>query len=352
VLLAQTFDPYGNLYASAGAGRSRFGYTGEYQDASGLLYLRARYYDPAQGRFFQPDAWRGNAYQPQTLNTYMYVMGSPVTLTDQSGYCYDVRGLRTPLGPLTALGPLTSFLVWDECRENISRFAETLNPDTPFIYQLQSFYFNVTPSGVTQREQMIDTAEDLEAVNRWFHDHEYYDCNPSGYIADFITTFGVTMKIHAVVSMVVMPVYVRVRTPVIRAVGGNPQGILGSNVPDIRTVQAWTGKPGTGFRLGEPLNINVELTTGRLVPLVRGGEIRIGSTARIAPLGNQSSVWYEGLTHYHLRGPIDPVTGQPRAGQGIGRHRPWQSSADDIYVTDMFFNIKPIIDFFRGLFGP
>jgi hypothetical protein len=30
VLLAQTFDPYGNLYAGAGAGRSRFGYTGGY----------------------------------------------------------------------------------------------------------------------------------------------------------------------------------------------------------------------------------------------------------------------------------------------------------------------------------
>jgi RHS repeat-associated protein len=85
ILLAQTFDPYGNLYASAGAGQSSFGYAGEYQDPSGLLYLRARYYDPAQGRFFQPDAWEGDYNRPQSLNPYMYVEGRVVIQVDPTG---------------------------------------------------------------------------------------------------------------------------------------------------------------------------------------------------------------------------------------------------------------------------
>jgi hypothetical protein len=37
--LTQTFDPYGNQYATAGTAQSAFGYTGEMQDANGLLYL-------------------------------------------------------------------------------------------------------------------------------------------------------------------------------------------------------------------------------------------------------------------------------------------------------------------------
>ena len=41
VSLAQTFDPYGNLYASAGTASSRLAFTGEYQDTNGLLFLRA-----------------------------------------------------------------------------------------------------------------------------------------------------------------------------------------------------------------------------------------------------------------------------------------------------------------------
>jgi RHS repeat-associated protein len=79
VLLAQTFDPYGNLYASVGAGRSSFGYAGEYQDPSGLLYLRARYYDPAQGRFFQMDPSRLGQ------NPYRYSYSNPLNYTDPSG---------------------------------------------------------------------------------------------------------------------------------------------------------------------------------------------------------------------------------------------------------------------------
>jgi len=88
VLLAQTFDPYGNLYASAGAGQSAFGFANEYTDATGLLYLRARYYNPAQGRFLNMDPSR------QEQNPYWYVGGNPVLYTDPAGLCADSRALN------------------------------------------------------------------------------------------------------------------------------------------------------------------------------------------------------------------------------------------------------------------
>ena len=67
--------------------------------------------------------------------------------------------------------------------------------------------------------------------------------------------------------------------------------------------------------------------TGTLVHYVafkKGVEIRIGRNFRIAPYGNRTGHKYGRYPHYHRRGPIDPRTGQTKAGQGIGRHRPWE----------------------------
>jgi RHS repeat-associated protein len=77
--LAQTFDAYGNGYASAGSAQSTLGYTNEYTDATGLLYLRARYYNPQIGRFFQMDP------SSQERNPYQYGLSNPVLHTDPSG---------------------------------------------------------------------------------------------------------------------------------------------------------------------------------------------------------------------------------------------------------------------------
>jgi RHS repeat-associated protein len=57
VTLAQSYDPYGNVVASAGNGASIYRYTGEVGDPSGLTYLRARYYAPTLGRFVQADTF-------------------------------------------------------------------------------------------------------------------------------------------------------------------------------------------------------------------------------------------------------------------------------------------------------
>ena len=79
-LLTQTFDPYGSLYARAGIAETAWGFTGEYGDTNGLLYLRARYYAPSQGRFFQLDPSR------QEVNPYQYSSSNPLKFTDPSGF--------------------------------------------------------------------------------------------------------------------------------------------------------------------------------------------------------------------------------------------------------------------------
>lgn len=57
------------------------------QDAeSGLVYLRARHYDPAAGRFLQPDSYLGRPDAPATLHRYAYVLNNPLRYTDPSGH--------------------------------------------------------------------------------------------------------------------------------------------------------------------------------------------------------------------------------------------------------------------------
>lgn len=50
-----------------------------------MLFLRARYYNPADGRFQSRDTWSGDYNRPLSLNRWMYVEGNPVNLIDPTG---------------------------------------------------------------------------------------------------------------------------------------------------------------------------------------------------------------------------------------------------------------------------
>lgn len=54
-------DEFGIPTASTGTSSQPFTFTGEPHDATGLTFLRARYYDPSLGRFMSRDTWAGNS---------------------------------------------------------------------------------------------------------------------------------------------------------------------------------------------------------------------------------------------------------------------------------------------------
>jgi RHS repeat-associated protein len=75
----QRYTAYGE---SAGGSLTRYGFTGRELDSqTGLMHYRARWYDPAQGRFLSQDpiGFGGGA------NFYAYTGGNPVNFTDPSG---------------------------------------------------------------------------------------------------------------------------------------------------------------------------------------------------------------------------------------------------------------------------
>lgn len=57
----------------------------QYDEETGLIYLRNRYYDPETGRFISKDPYPGTPFNPQTLNPYTYVLNNPVNLIDLTG---------------------------------------------------------------------------------------------------------------------------------------------------------------------------------------------------------------------------------------------------------------------------
>jgi RHS repeat-associated protein len=86
IVQSYTYAPFGELLAAQGTRSSALQYTGEQKDVdTGLVYLRARWYDSATGRFTTRDPFPGFAALPQTLHPYVYVNNNPVNLTDPSG---------------------------------------------------------------------------------------------------------------------------------------------------------------------------------------------------------------------------------------------------------------------------
>ncbi|WP_316412837.1 RHS repeat domain-containing protein [Mesoterricola silvestris] len=83
----QKYLPFGELLEQSGTFRTAKGFTGHEQtDASGLIYMQARFYLPQYGRFASPDPARDQHFEfTQSWNINSYVQNNPVMSTDPTG---------------------------------------------------------------------------------------------------------------------------------------------------------------------------------------------------------------------------------------------------------------------------
>nr|WP_240672473.1 RHS repeat-associated core domain-containing protein [Corallococcus coralloides] len=87
-----TYEPYGKTAFLGTTSGNRQTFTGREDDDTGLLYFRARYYDPSTGRFLQeeplahlPGVLQVYALMGHGLPAYAYGSNNPLTYNDPSG---------------------------------------------------------------------------------------------------------------------------------------------------------------------------------------------------------------------------------------------------------------------------
>ena len=81
------YDAFGNLLKSTGSTANNYRYCGEqFDETTGLYYLRARYMDTSTGRFISQDTYQGTINDPVSLHKYLYANSNPVTYSDPSEY--------------------------------------------------------------------------------------------------------------------------------------------------------------------------------------------------------------------------------------------------------------------------
>jgi RHS repeat-associated protein len=128
------YRAYGAITQTAGASAPSFlGYAGELLDPNGLVYLRARWYEPNTGRFIVAERLGGDPAAPVSLNACAYAYARPSMLVDPLGLgpnkqiCHSlsnkIANLRNQLAEKK-----------DQLERDPYRFQET-NPEKVFEHQ-------------------------------------------------------------------------------------------------------------------------------------------------------------------------------------------------------------------------
>ncbi|MES9863930.1 MAG: putative Ig domain-containing protein [Candidatus Thiodiazotropha sp. LLP2] len=108
--LANTYDyeAFGEVLGQTGSVENGYLFAGEQFDSTlDQYYLRARYYDPSQGRFTQQDTWMGHNHDPVTLHKYLYANADPANNIDPTGN-FSLGSLGTAINVAGTLASVAS----------------------------------------------------------------------------------------------------------------------------------------------------------------------------------------------------------------------------------------------------
>jgi RHS repeat-associated protein len=276
VVQTTVHEPYGATAAGWDV-PPRVGYTGHVNDPeTGLVYMQQRYYDPIAGRFLSLDPVTTNAKDGSFFNRYEYAESNPYKYIDPDGRQADCTGTRISGGCASGGGVAFSH-----------SGGSTHYGDGGGASQSSRTNNGVAGSGLQPNSGASRTLG------------SYLPGTDAG---DSAAQYWANKHVETGNGLYMIP------------------GLLAS---------LWT--PNTAAETATTL-----LTAGTGSVGVRlGREITFGKNVRIAPFGNRTGHPQGELPHYHRRG-VDPITGETKPGQGVGRHRPWETKSTDKSFWDRF----------------
>jgi len=140
-----SYGPYG-VFSATGSNTNDYTYTGREADGLGIDYYRARYYNPATGRFLSEDPMGFAGSGP---NLYEYVGDSPTNFSDPTGWTTYVTNRVIGGGPALPW--------WDPLSHT---FTFSTNPDGS-IANTYSWGNSANPTGWN-----LNQPEDLAAARQ------------------------------------------------------------------------------------------------------------------------------------------------------------------------------------------
>ena len=138
VVKSYDYDEFGVTTSTGDTFFNEVTFTGSIADASGLLYMNARYYNPTTARFLSQDTYTGSASDPWTQHLYAYCNNNPVNMVDPTGHM--AKPVRLPIHlplPIHLSLPKNSIsngVTPDSENKPVPEFTE--KPDNSQIYEL------------------------------------------------------------------------------------------------------------------------------------------------------------------------------------------------------------------------
>ena len=171
VLADYTFDAYGNSLQE-NTYYNPFGYRGEYTDAeSGWVYLRARMYDPAIGRFVNEDPVKYG------WNWYTYADSNPVYYIDPSGnnpIAMAEAFLQSPVGQqmyqyLANLANHAGVTITNYVVQNFPQIQQAANYISQFGVTAWDWTTNTAVPWISEKAQQAGRAisDNAEKAGNW-----------------------------------------------------------------------------------------------------------------------------------------------------------------------------------------
>jgi RHS repeat-associated protein len=166
------------------------GFTGEPHDAAtGLVYLRARWYDPSTGRLLSRDPLPGTRINPISQNAYVYAHDNPVSVLDPAGRSASNKlalppGMfpgSWPFGMPPGLGPMLNgqfpdpASIFNSVKSNWNTFSSIMGPTSDALLEAH----------LRRVEELYELAE---------HYSKLADRVPDGTI-DMFRSFKVILKV-------------------------------------------------------------------------------------------------------------------------------------------------------------